>query len=85
MDIAMMVWVVQGSGRTVLVDAGFAREKFITQWKPADYVTPAAAVENGLGIKPADVAFLRPGLPATVKITSNLWLLEGLDAVVPAQ
>ena len=52
----MMVWVRRAaSGRIVLVDAGFAREKFITQWKPADYVTPAAAVENGLGIKPADV------------------------------
>lgn len=55
MDIAMMVWVVRGGGRTILVDAGFVREKFITQWKPADYVTPAAAVERGLGIKPDDV------------------------------
>jgi len=55
MDIAMMVWVVKSGDRTILVDAGFVREKFITQWKPADYVTPAAAVENGLGITPAGV------------------------------
>ena len=43
-DIAMMVWVLRGNGRTVLVDAGFHREKFISQWKPADFVTPAAAL-----------------------------------------
>lgn len=55
MDIAMMVWVVKNSDRTILVDAGFVREKFITRWKPADYVTPAVAVEQGLGIKPEDV------------------------------
>ena len=55
MDIAMMVWIVKSGDRTILVDAGFVREKFITQWKPADYVTPAAAVENGLGITPAGV------------------------------
>jgi glyoxylase-like metal-dependent hydrolase (beta-lactamase superfamily II) len=54
-DIAMMVWVVRGNGRTILVDAGFVREKFITRWKPANYVTPAVAVEQGLGIKPEDV------------------------------
>lgn len=55
LEIAMMVWVVRGNGRTILVDAGFVREKFITRWKPANYVTPAVAVEQGLGIKPEDV------------------------------
>jgi glyoxylase-like metal-dependent hydrolase (beta-lactamase superfamily II) len=55
MDLAMMVWVVRGGGRTLLVDAGFHREKFITQWQPRDYVRPADAVRAGLGIDPAAV------------------------------
>jgi glyoxylase-like metal-dependent hydrolase (beta-lactamase superfamily II) len=54
LDIAMMVWVLRGSGRTVLVDAGFHHEKFVSQWKPADYVTPAEALAEA-GIKPEAV------------------------------
>ena len=53
-DLAMMVWLLRGQGRNVLVDAGFHRERFITQWKPADYVTPAEAVAEA-GVKPEDV------------------------------
>ncbi len=49
-DIAMMVWVLRGNGRTVLVDAGFHRERFVTQWKPADFITPAEAVGEA-GVK----------------------------------
>lgn len=54
LDIAMMVWVVRGGGRTILVDAGFYRDKFIRQWRPADYLKPSEAIA-ALGIKPADV------------------------------
>jgi glyoxylase-like metal-dependent hydrolase (beta-lactamase superfamily II) len=54
LDIAMMVWVLRGSGRTVLVDAGFHREKFVSQWKPADFVTPAVALAEA-GITPEAV------------------------------
>jgi len=54
LDIAMMVWVLRGSGRTVLVDAGFHHEKFVTQWKPADFVTPGEAVAEA-GVKPESV------------------------------
>lgn len=53
-DIAMMVWLLRGNGRNVLVDAGFHHEKFITQWKPADFVTPAEAVAEA-GVKPEAV------------------------------
>ena len=53
-DIAMMVWVVRGGGRTILVDAGFYREKFMRQWKPANYVKPSEAIAE-LGLKPGDV------------------------------
>jgi glyoxylase-like metal-dependent hydrolase (beta-lactamase superfamily II) len=53
-DIAMMVWVVRGGGRTILVDAGFYREKFMRQWKPAEYRKPSDAID-ALGLKPEDV------------------------------
>jgi hypothetical protein len=33
LDIALMVWLLRGpAGRTVLVDAGFYREKFVQRW-----------------------------------------------------
>lgn len=54
LDIAMTVWVLQGSSRIVLVDAGFHREKFVTQWKPADFVTPAEALSEA-GVTPESV------------------------------
>jgi glyoxylase-like metal-dependent hydrolase (beta-lactamase superfamily II) len=54
-DIAFTVWVLRGGGKTVLVDAGFYRDKFIQQWKPRDFVKPSAAVQTALGIKPEDV------------------------------
>lgn len=45
LDIPVMVWLLQGSnGRKVLIDSGFYRQKFIDQWKPRDFRTPAAAV-----------------------------------------
>ena len=46
MDIALMVWLVRAPQRVVLMDAGFYREKFITRWKPVDYVKPSVAVER---------------------------------------
>ena len=52
--LAMTFWLLRGNGRVILFDAGFYRDKFITQWKPQDYVTPAQAVER-LGIKPGDI------------------------------
>lgn len=53
-DVELMVWVLQGEGRTILVDAGFYRDEFMTQWKPADYLRPSDAVAR-LGIKPEQV------------------------------
>ena len=54
-DIAFTVWVMRGGGRVVMLDAGFYREKFITQWKPQNFVTPRDAVATGLSIKAEDV------------------------------
>jgi glyoxylase-like metal-dependent hydrolase (beta-lactamase superfamily II) len=54
-DATLMVWPLQAAdGRIVLVDAGFTRAKFITQWKPRDYVTPDSALRLA-GYDPAKV------------------------------
>jgi glyoxylase-like metal-dependent hydrolase (beta-lactamase superfamily II) len=58
LDIAMTVWLMKGpDGRTVLLDAGFKRPDLIQRWKPADYVTPAAALER-FGVRPEAVTDL---------------------------
>ena len=54
-DIAFTVWVVRGGGRTVLVDAGFYRDKFIQQWKPRDFMKPSEALQAKLKIAPDEV------------------------------
>jgi glyoxylase-like metal-dependent hydrolase (beta-lactamase superfamily II) len=55
MDVAMMVWLLKGSdGRVLLVDAGFYRQKFLDEWKPAAFVRPSDALA-ALGIAPGDV------------------------------
>ncbi len=55
-DAALMVWPLQAAnGDIVLVDAGFTRQKFITQWKPRDYVTPDSALRRA-GFDPGRVS-----------------------------
>jgi glyoxylase-like metal-dependent hydrolase (beta-lactamase superfamily II) len=54
LDIAMMLWVLRAPGRVVLVDAGFHRQKFLDEWKPAAYTRPSEALAP-LGIAPNDV------------------------------
>ena len=52
LDIPVMVWLLKGSnGHQVLVDSGFYRQRFLDQWKPQSFRTPAAAVESA-GVKP---------------------------------
>ncbi|HWJ56069.1 MAG TPA: hypothetical protein VNR90_07610, partial [Vicinamibacterales bacterium] len=42
LDIPVMVWLLKGAnGRTVLIDSGFYRQKFLDQWKPREFRTPA--------------------------------------------
>ena len=50
-QIAFTIWVVRGGGRTVLVDAGFYRDKFVQRWKPTGFVRPSEALAS-LGITP---------------------------------
>jgi glyoxylase-like metal-dependent hydrolase (beta-lactamase superfamily II) len=55
MDIAMIFWVLKGAdGRIALVDCGFHRERYFSQFAIKDYVNPSEAL-TPLGIKPDDV------------------------------
>jgi glyoxylase-like metal-dependent hydrolase (beta-lactamase superfamily II) len=53
-DIAMVFWVIQGGGHTVLFDSGFHREKWFKDFKFSDYIAPDKAVEQ-MGIAPGSV------------------------------
>jgi glyoxylase-like metal-dependent hydrolase (beta-lactamase superfamily II) len=58
-ELAYIVWVLKGSGpgaggHTVLLDAGFYRDRFLTRWKPADFVKPSEAVAR-VSVRPEDV------------------------------
>src|SRR2546423_3132381 len=58
MDIAMMIWVVKGAdGRIALVDSGFHRDRYFTQFTVKDYIKPSEAIAP-LGIKPEEVTDL---------------------------
>lgn len=53
--LAMTVWLLKGPAqRTVLVDAGFYREEFIRDWRPADYHRPSDLLDS-LGVSPASI------------------------------
>ena len=55
LDIPVMVWLLKGSnGKRVLIDSGFYRQKFLEQWKPQDYRSPADAVAAA-GVKPEEI------------------------------
>ena len=53
-DAALTIWLVRSAERTVLMDAGFYRDKFMRQWKPVNYERPSEAIARA-GIKPGDV------------------------------
>ena len=53
-SLAFTVWLVRGGGRTILVDAGFYRDKFLQRWKPTGFTRPSEAL-TVLSVKPDDV------------------------------
>jgi len=58
MDIAMMIWVLKGvDGRIAIVDSGFHRERYFSQFTVKDYIKPSEALAP-LGIPPDDVTDL---------------------------
>ena len=54
MDIAMVVWLIRGGGRTILVDTGFFREGRMDRSGLVDYLRPDEAVRLA-GVEPHDV------------------------------
>jgi glyoxylase-like metal-dependent hydrolase (beta-lactamase superfamily II) len=53
-EIAMVVWLIRGSGHTILFDSGFHRDTFLKDFPMKDYLRPDKAVESA-GVKPEEV------------------------------
>ncbi len=54
-DIAMVLWLIRGGGRSILFDSGFHREKWLKEFPTtADYLRPDEAVKLA-GVAPSDV------------------------------
>jgi glyoxylase-like metal-dependent hydrolase (beta-lactamase superfamily II) len=53
-DIAMVVWVLRGDGKTILFDSGFHRARWIEQFKVSDFLRPDSALAQA-GIAPESV------------------------------
>jgi glyoxylase-like metal-dependent hydrolase (beta-lactamase superfamily II) len=53
-DIAMVIWLIRGGGRTILFDSGFHREKWFKYFPMNDFVRPDEAVKLA-GVKPEEV------------------------------
>ncbi len=53
-DIAMVVWLIRGGGRTILFDSGFHRQKYMDQFHPTDFLSPDKTVQEA-GVDPATV------------------------------
>jgi glyoxylase-like metal-dependent hydrolase (beta-lactamase superfamily II) len=55
LDIAMMIWVLKGAdGRIAIVDSGFHRDRYFTQFTVRDFVKPSDAIAP-LGLRPEQV------------------------------
>ena len=50
-DIAMVVWLIRGGGRTILFDSGFHRDTFLKNFPMKDYLRPDEAVKTA-GVQP---------------------------------
>lgn len=50
-DIAMVVWLIRGDGRTILFDSGFHRDTFTKEFPMKDYLRPDEAVKTA-GVQP---------------------------------
>lgn len=54
MDVALVVWLIRGGGRTILFDSGFHRQSWIDRFKVTDFVRPDDAVRLA-GAQPSEV------------------------------
>ncbi|HWE87580.1 MAG TPA: N-acyl homoserine lactonase family protein [Terracidiphilus sp.] len=76
-DIAMVVWLIRGSGHTILFDSGFHRQTFTKYFPMKDYVRPDEAVRE---------AGVAPDAVTDVVISHAHWdHMGGLDLFPKAQ
>jgi glyoxylase-like metal-dependent hydrolase (beta-lactamase superfamily II) len=50
-DLACVVWLIRGGGRTILFDSGFHRDTFLKEFPDKDYLRPDEAVKQA-GVAP---------------------------------
>lgn len=53
-DVAMVIWLIRGGGRTILLDSGYHRDTFSKDFPITDYLRPDEAVKAA-GVQPDDV------------------------------
>jgi glyoxylase-like metal-dependent hydrolase (beta-lactamase superfamily II) len=53
-DIACVVWLIRGGGRTILFDSGYHRNTFLKYFPDKDYLRPDEAVKTA-GVQPEQV------------------------------
>jgi len=53
-DIAMVIWLIRGSGHNILFDSGFHRESWLKYFPMVDFARPDEAV-RAAGVKPEEV------------------------------
>src|SRR5205807_4524095 len=53
-NMAMVVWLIRGGGRSVLFDSGYHRETFLKYFPSTDYIRPDEAVKLA-GVQPSEI------------------------------
>jgi glyoxylase-like metal-dependent hydrolase (beta-lactamase superfamily II) len=53
-DLAMVVWLIRGGGRTILFDSGFHRDTHLKEYPMKDFLRPDEAVKLA-GVEPGEV------------------------------
>lgn len=54
LDIAMVIWLIRGGGRTILFDTGFHHRQWLSSFRVNDYLRPDEAVRQA-GVDPDSV------------------------------
>lgn len=54
LNIAMVIWLIRGGGRNILFDSGCHRQKWLDQFRVADFLSPDEAVRQA-GVEPSQI------------------------------
>ena len=55
LSFSWMFWLIQGQGRTILVDTGFEDPKMVEKWKISNYVRPMERLRQ-MGVSPLEIS-----------------------------